>query len=138
MKKYILSIMLIGFGSGQITFSGKGEVVAFRLLKLKDNVSIEDFEKFAMEEYNPSFDRVVPGLKNFIAKSDRGVAVDSYSLIMKFDSQIVRNTMIPEQKSSDWLNSIFEEKDLWTLWNKINEYVTEESMSNYNDFIELR
>ena len=46
--------------------------------------------------------------------------------------------MIPEQKSSDWLNSIFEEKDLWTLWNKINEYVTEESMSNYNDFIELR
>ena len=57
---------------------------------------------------------------------------------MKFDSQIVRNTMIPEQKSSDWLNSIFEEKDLWTLWNKINEYVTEESMNNYNDFIELR
>ena len=138
MKKYILSIMLIGFGSGQITFSGKGEVVAFRLLKLKDNVSIEDFEKFAMEEYNPSFDRVVPGLKSFIAKSDRGVAVNSYSLIMKFDSQIVRNTMIPEQKSSDWLNSIFEEKDLWTLWNKINEYVTEESMNNYNDFIELR
>ena len=30
--------MLIGFGFGQITFSGKGEVVAVRLFKLKDNI----------------------------------------------------------------------------------------------------
>ena len=59
MGKYILSIMLIGFASEQITFSVRGEVVAFRLLELKDNVSIEDFEKFAMEEYNPSFNKLL-------------------------------------------------------------------------------
>ena len=138
MRICVLSILLIELASGQITFSGKGEVVAIRYLELKDNVSIEDFEKFAIDEYNPNFNRVIPGLKVYIAKSDRGIAINSYSLIMEFDSQVVRNTMIPEQKSSDWLNAIFEERDLWTLWNKINEYVTEESMDNYNDFIELR
>ena len=55
-----------------------------------------------------------------------------------FDSQIVRNAMIPEQGSSDWLNTIMEENGLWSLWNKLGTYVTEESMSNYNDFVELR
>ena len=72
MRICVLSILLIELASGQITFSGKGEVVAIRYLELKDNVSIEDFEKFAIDEYNPNFNRVVPGLKVYIAKSDRG------------------------------------------------------------------
>ena len=122
----------------QITYSGKGEVVAVRFLELKDNVNVKDFEKFALEEYNPSFNRVVPGSRNFITKSDRGIDVDSYALIITFDSQIVRNAMIPEQGSSDWLNTIMVENGLWSLWNKLGTYVTEESMSNYNDFVELR
>ena len=122
----------------QITYSGKGEVVAVRFLELKDNVNVKDFEKFALEKYNPSFNRVVPGSRNFITKSDRGIDVDSYALIITFDSQIVRNAMIPEQGSSDWLNTIMEENGLWSLWNKLGTYVTEESMSNYNDFVELR
>ena len=31
-----------------------------------------------------------------------------------------------------------EEKNLWSLWNKLGNYVTDESLSNYNDFVELR
>ena len=138
MRKYISTILLIGFTYGQITYSGKGEVVAVRFLELKDNVNVKNFENFALEEYNPSFNRVVPGSRNFITKSDRGIDVDSYALIITFDSQIVRNAMIPEQGSSDWLNAIMEENGLWSLWNKLGTYVTEESMSNYNDFVELR
>ena len=138
MRKYISTILLIGFTYGQITYSGKGEVVAVRFLELKDNVNVKNFENFALEEYNPSFNRVVPGSRNFITKSDRGINVDSYALIITFDSQIVRNVMIPEQGSSDWLNTIMEENGLMSLWNKLGTYVTEESMSNYNDFVELR
>jgi len=138
MRKYISTILLIGFTYGQITYSGKGEVVAVRFLELKDNVNVKDFENFALEEYNPSFNRVVPGSRNFITKSDRGIDVDSYALIITFDSQIVRNAMIPEQGSSDWLNTIMEENGLMSLWNKLGTYVTEESMSNYNDFVELK
>ena len=137
----LLLFGIVIFGTllfSQITYSGKGEVVAVRFLELKDNVNVKDFEKFALEEYNPSFNRIVPGSRNFITKSDRGIDVDSYALIITFDSQIVRNAMIPEQGSSDWLNTIMEENGLWSLWNKLGTYVTEESMSNYNDFVELR
>ena len=49
MRIYILTILLIGFASGQITYSGKGEVVAVRFLELKDNVNVKEFEKFDLE-----------------------------------------------------------------------------------------
>ncbi len=136
---FLFGIILFGtLLFSQITYSGKGEVVAVRFLELKDNINVKDFEKFALEEYNPSFNRVVPGSRNFITKSDRGIDVDSYALIITFDSQIVRNSMIPEQGSSDWLNTIMEENGLWALWNKLGTYVTDQSLSNYNDFVELR
>ena len=122
----------------QITYSGKGEVVAVRFLELKGTVDVEDFEKFVVEEFNSTFDGVIPGLKQYISKSDRGIAVDSYAMFMIFDSQIVRNTMIPNKKSAEWLDAIMEEKNLWSLWNKLGAYVTDESLSNYNDFVELR
>jgi len=139
-------ILLILFGMlingttllSQITYSGKGKVVAVRFLEMKENIDVEEFEKFAVEEYNSTFDGAVPGLKQYISKSDRGIAVDSYAMFMVFDSQIVRNTMIPNKKSSEWLNAIMEEKNLWSLWNKLGTYVTDESLSNYNDFVELR
>jgi len=49
-------------------------------------------------------------------------------MLMIFDSQIVRNTMIPNKKSSEWLDTIMEEKNLWSLWNKLGTYVTDESL----------
>ena len=122
----------------QITYSGKGEVVAVRFLELKDTVNVEDFEKFVVEEFNSTFDGAIPGLKQYISKSDRGIAVDSYAMFMIFDSQYVRNIMIPNEKSVEWMDAIMEEKNLWTLWGELGTYVTDESLSNYNDFVELR
>ena len=122
----------------QITYSGKGEVVAVRFLELKDTVNVEDFEKFVIEEFNSTFEGAIPGLKQYISKSDRGIAVDSYAMFMIFDSQYVRNIMIPNEKSVEWMDVIMEEKNLWTLWGKLSTYVTDESLSNYNDFVELR
>ena len=136
---FLFGIILFGtLLFSQITYSGKGEVVAVRFLELKDTVNVEDFEKFVVEEFNSTFDGAIPGLKQYISKSDRGIAVDSYAMFMIFDSQIVRNTMIPNKKSSEWLDAIMEEKNLWSLWNKLGTYVTDESLSNYNDFVELR
>ena len=122
----------------QIKYSGKGEVVAVRFLELKDTVNVEDFEKFVIEEFNSTFEGVIPGLKQYISKSDRGIAVDSYAMFMIFDSQVVRNIMIPNEKSVECRDAIMEEKNLWTLWGKLGTYVTDESLSNYNDFVELR
>ena len=122
----------------QVTFSGKGNVIAIRFLELEPDIDTTEFEKFALEEFNPAFDRTIPGLKEYIAKSDRGIDIGSYSLLMVFDSQIVRNTIIPNKRTSDWFSKIMEEKNLWSVWNKLGTYVTDGSLSNYNDFVELR
>jgi len=96
----------------QVTYSGKGDVIAIRFLELKPDIDTTEFEKFALEEFNPEFDRTIPGLKEYIAKSDRGIDIGSYSLLMVFDSQIVRNTMIPNKRTSVWYSKIMEEKNL--------------------------
>ena len=80
----------------------------------------------------------MPGLREYIAKSDRGISVNSYALFMIFDSQNNRNTMIPNKQASEWFNKILEDQNLWALWNKLGTYVTDESLSNYNDYVELR
>ena len=122
----------------QVTYSGKGDVIAIRFLELEPDIDTTEFEKFALEEFNPAFDGTIPGLKEYIAKSDWGIDIGSYSLLMVFDSQIVRNTMIPNKRASDWFSKIMEDKNLWSVWNKLGSYVTDSSLSNYNDFVELR
>ena len=141
---HVISLILFGMLintkplMSQVLYSGKGEVVAVRLLELKKDVDIEEFEKFAVKEFNPKNDGVVPGLREYIAKSDRGISVNSYALFMIFDSQNNRNTMIPNKQASEWFNKILEDQNLWALWNKLGTYVTDESLSNYNDYVELR
>lgn len=118
--------------------SGKGEVIAVRFLELKAEVDTTEFEKFARDEYNPALEGTVPGLKEYIAKSDRGINVGSYALILVIDSQIVRDLMFPDKKTSDWVNKIFEDQNLLSLWDKLNTYVVDGSLSKYNDFVVLR
>ena len=122
----------------QALHTGKGEVIAVRFLELKPDVNIAEFENFAYKTFNSGFDGAVPGLKEYIAKSDRGMDVGSYSLLMVFDSQIVRDTMIPNRSASDWLNKIMEDQKLWALWNKLDTYVVDGSLAKYNDFVVLR
>ena len=122
----------------QLTYSGKGDVIAIRFLELKPEIHTTKFEKFALEEFNPAFDGTVPGLKEYIAKSDRGIDIGSYTLLMVFDSQIVRNTMIPNKRASEWFSKIMDDQNLWSTWNKLGKYVTDGSLSNYNDFVKLR
>ena len=141
---HVISLILFGMLintkplMSQVLYSGKGEVVAVRLLELKKDVDIEEFEKFAVKEFNPKNDGVVPGLREYIAKSDRGISVNSYALFMIFDSQNNRKTMTPNKQASEWFNKILEDQNLWALWNKLGTYVTDESLSNYNDYVELR
>ena len=140
---HVISLILFGMLintkplMSQVLYSGKGEVVAVRLLELKKDVDIEEFEKFAVKEFNPKNDGVVPGLREYIAKSDRGISVNSYALFMIFDSQNNRNTMIPNKQASEWFNTILEDQNLWALWNKLGTYVTDESLSNFNYYVEL-
>ena len=46
--------------------------------------------------------------------------------------------MIPNKKASEWFSKIVEDQSLWSTWNKLSTYVTDGSLSNYNDFVKLR
>ena len=135
----ISTIFSITMLCAQAPHTGKGEVIAVRFLELKADVDTTEFEKFAYEEFNPAFDGTFPGLKEYIARSDRGIDVGSYSLIMIFDSQIVRDLMIPARGNpTDWFLKIMEDQKLWTPWNKLGTYVVDGSLGKYNDFVVLR
>ena len=122
----------------QAPHTGKGEVIAVRFLELKADVDTTEFEKFAYEEFNPAFDGIVPGLKEYIARSDRGMDEGSYALLMIFDSQIVRDTMLPNRSPAECFGKIMEDQKLWTPWNKLGTYVVDGSLGKYNDFVVLR
>ena len=118
--------------------NGKGKVIAVRILELKADVDTTEFEKFVFEEYNPAMKGVIPGLQEYVAKSDRGVNVGSYALFTIFDSQMVRDTMLPGdgRPMAEWVNTLMKEKGLWSRWNTLKRrYLVEGSTSKYNDFI---
>ena len=119
--------------------TGKGEVIAVRFLDLKAEVDTAAFEKFAYEEFNPAYDGTAPGIKLSIAKSDRGTDVGSYVLFWTFDSQIVRDLMLPaEGNPTDWFLQIFEDQKLWDQWNKLGTYVVDGSLGKFNDYVVLK
>ena len=119
--------------------TGKGEVIAVRILDLKAEVDTAAFEKFAYEEFNPAYDGTAPGIKLSIAKSDRGTDVGSYVLFWTFDSQIVRDLMLPaEGNPTDWFLQIFEDQKLWDQWNKLGTYVVDGSLGKFNDYVVLK
>ena len=134
----ILTIFSITMLFAQAPHTGKGEVIAVRFLELKADVDTTEFEKFAYEEFNPAFDGIVPGLKEYIARSDRGMDEGSYALLMIFDSQIVRDTVLPNRSPAELFGKIMEDQKLWTLWNKLGTYVVDGSLGKYNDFVVLR
>ena len=119
--------------------TGKGEVIAIRILELKSDVDTTEFDKFAYEKFNPSYDGTAPGIKLSIAKSDRGTDVGSYVFLWTFDSQIVRDLMLPaEGNPTDWFLQIFEDQKLWDQWNKLGTYVVDGSLKKYNDYVVLK
>jgi hypothetical protein len=74
-----------------------------------------------------------------IAKSDRGTDVGSYVLFWTFDSQIVRDLMIPAKGNpTDWFLQIFEDQKLWDQWNKLGTYVVDGSLGKFNDYVVLK
>ena len=140
---FALSIIIIYLSfssklSAETLGTGKGPVIAVRHLELKAGVDTTEFEKFVLEEFNPAMQGTMPGLTEFIAKSDRGKNVGSYVLFHVFDSQIVRDQLVPKGGMSDWFSKIVSEQKIWPVFNKFKEYVVEESWRTYNDYVVLR
>lgn len=139
--KNLLLIIIICFTTvtfPQSSHTGKGKVIAVCFLELDAEVDTAEFEKFAYEVFNPAHEGTIPGLTEYVAKSDRGNNQGSYALFMVFDSQIVRDIMIPDKSMSEWMSKIFEEKNMWSYWNKLGTYVKDGSLGKYNDYVVLK
>ncbi len=81
--------------SSEVLFTDPGNIVAVRDITLKEGVSVEDFERFAVEEFSPVFEQEVPGVKAFIMKGNRGDKKGSYSYVLIFDSTNTRDFYYP-------------------------------------------
>lgn len=100
-------------------------------IKLKENVTPTEFEKFYLEEYVPTFEEHFPGIKLYLLKGERGENNGNYGQFIYFKSLDERNSWIPEpgnmsekgeeamskfQPTQDKLNEMIEWKAVYTDW----------------------
>ena len=123
-------------------FTDPGNIVAVRDITLKEGVSIEDFEKFAVEEFSPVFEQQVPGVKAFIMKGNRGDKKGSYSYVLIFDSTNTRDFYYPFEHGGEKSVPATSEK-LWlparkAIYEELVKYVDGiGETEGYTDYIVL-
>ncbi len=78
-----------------------GKVVAVREVTLKAGVDPDEFERFAAEEFTPTFSKYVPGVRAFILKGNRGDRKDNYAFVLVFDSQSTRDFYFPREHEGE-------------------------------------
>jgi hypothetical protein len=79
-------------------------VLAMRKIKLKEGVSAEIFEKFAIKVANDEIGKL-PGIKFYYGKGERGDEPGSYVLFMEFDSKTTRNFYAPAEDDNSKRNA---------------------------------
>jgi hypothetical protein len=99
------------------------QMIAIRRLKLKQGVSPESFEKFITEKLSHNA-YAAPGIKEYVAKGERGDDVGNYIHILMFDSKTTRDVYFPAPgTNADMPASIktlrmlpIKEKLRWRIW----------------------
>lgn len=119
--------------------TGTGEVISVRHLKLKSGINADEFNKWVMEYFNPTWEGLIPGVRSFIAKGDtRGNAIGEYAYLIIYDSLKTRDAYAPEEgKHADWFKEIFF-SHFGYLYDELLEFVEAESFSKYSSWVVLR
>lgn len=73
-------------------------VIAIRKMKLKPGASAEEFNKLAQKIAHKDFG-ALPGVKEYIAKGERGDEVGTYIYVIEFDSKKTRDFYYPKPGS---------------------------------------
>ena len=122
----------------QPTRAGTGEVIAVRELELKAGVDAAQFERFARATYNPGWEGVVPGLRAYIGKADRGALKGGYALILIFDGEKTRDAIFP--KEGGGASPMFAPllKGPFALNQELEKYLEPGALSVYTDYVAIR
>ena len=118
-------------------------VIALRKIKLKDGVSGDAFEKFAMKVSNDEFGKL-PGVKLYFGKGERGDEPGSYILFMDFDSKAARNFYAPGEddnvkrsvEAAKMVDAYFAKYS--PEFDKLAEVITPAGKKGYVDYIILK
>ena len=100
-------------------------------ISLKENVTPDQFEKYYIEKYIPALEEIMPGVKLFFLKGERGEYTGKYGAVIYFKSLEERDMWIPEpgnmseegkkameklQPYQDKLNEMMSYKSKYTDW----------------------
>lgn len=108
---------------------GPGNVLAVRELQLKPGVDPEEFERFAVEEFTPTFQEQVPGVSAYILKGERGDKKGQYSFALIFDSVNTRDYYYPFEHGGE--ASV--PKNAETLWLPARKAIYEQLIKYVED-----
>ncbi|MCB0687866.1 MAG: hypothetical protein KDC53_15125 [Saprospiraceae bacterium] len=140
----ILVTIILGSYSYQksTSFLGDSQVIAYRDLILKEDIDIESFERFIAEEFTPTFEEFVPGVRALIMKGERGQKKDQYVLLLIFDSINTRNFYFPTPQHGE-TNMPEASLKLWRpgqimLIERMDEFIEPLEGSIFTDFVIVR
>ncbi len=78
-----------------------GNIIAVREITLKPGIDAQEFERFVAEEFTPTFEEHVPGVRSFILKGTRGDRRGGYAFVLVFDSENTRNFYFPREHGGE-------------------------------------
>jgi hypothetical protein len=117
---------------------GTDEVIAVREFELRAGVDLAAFERFVTETYNPGWADVVPGVRGYIAKGDRGAHKGRYAFILIFDSQKVRDDIFPKESEGAAERFAPMLERALALNAQLDKFIEPASFSIYTDYVPLR
>ena len=118
--------------------AGATEVIAVRELELKAGIDTAEFDRFVRVTYNPGWNAVVPGLKAYIGKADRGALKGGYALILIFDSDKTRDAIFPKEGGGASTEFAPKLKGPFALNQQLEKYLEPGALSVYTDYVAMR
>lgn len=120
--------------------AGTGEVISHREIVLKPEIDPAEFEKWVVEYFNPALEGLIPGIRAYVAKADRGVRNGKYAYIVLYDSYNTRQAYQPEMgKLTEYFSKIFFEPNKY-LHDELFQYIEMSSWTEFtfSDWVVLR
>ena len=118
--------------------AGATEVIAVRELEVKAGVDTAEFDRFVRATYNPGWNGVVPGLKAYIGKADRGALKGGYALILIFDSDKTRDAIFPKEGGGASPEFASKLKGPFALNQELEKFLEPGALSVYTDYVAMR
>lgn len=133
-----LVMAMVTTGHAQSSRAGTGEVISFHDVVLKPGVDPPAFEKWVTEYLNPTLEGLIPGIRAYITKADRGGKKGQYSYIIVFDSYKTRQAYYPEPgKRTEHYHKAYFEPNIY-LFEEMSKYIDMNSFVQSTDWVVLR